>query len=85
MWIVGLTIRRGESIGLKDTKHGYSKSQKGMWGDLEKRAGKEVLERFSDIGGWPGMEKHDLEITPKPKDVENAVVENEKVTAEPED
>ncbi|KAL8783521.1 MAG: hypothetical protein Q9213_004567 [Squamulea squamosa] len=61
----------------------YTESQKEMWGELEKRADREILERFPMLADGPRIEEDDRVII-KPKNIESASAENEKVTAEPE-
>ncbi|KAL8655191.1 MAG: hypothetical protein Q9226_003151 [Calogaya cf. arnoldii] len=58
----------------------YTKSQKETWDELEKRADKEILERFPMLADGPGIEKDDR-VIPKPEDVEGS---SEKAKAEPD-
>ncbi|KAL8814190.1 MAG: hypothetical protein Q9223_006566 [Gallowayella weberi] len=60
----------------------YTKSQKEMWGELEKRADEEILERFPMLADGPGIEKDDRMI-PKPKNNELAAADSGKLIAEP--
>lgn len=58
----------------------YTRSQKKTWEELEKRADKEILERFPMLADGPGIDEDDR-VIPKPEDVDGG---SEKAAAEPE-
>ncbi|KAL8728950.1 MAG: hypothetical protein Q9166_005045 [cf. Caloplaca sp. 2 TL-2023] len=80
-WDSGIEfLPKNEHAALGIPSVDYTESQKEMWGDFERRADEEILERFPMLADGPRIDKDDR-VIPKPKD---DAPDNEKALAEPE-